>query len=162
MDLDSQARRLVELLGEKRQTLVLAESCTGGLIAATLATIPGVSAWLAGSLVVYQEASKQRWLGVAEETLAEHTAVSAPVAHQMVAGALHTTPHADLAASVTGHLGPNAPAEFDGLIYVGVGRRGQPPRTWGVELKAPKRVGRQRESALVVIDTLIGVLERLE
>ncbi|MCS7465567.1 CinA family protein [Stieleria sp. ICT_E10.1] len=158
MDLDSQSRQLVELLGEKQQTLVLAESCTGGLIAATLATVPGVSAWLAGSFVVYQEASKMRWLGVAEDTLHQHTAVSAPVAHQMVAGALQMTPHADLAASVTGHLGPNAPPEFDGRIFVGVGRRGQPPRTWGIELNAKKRVGRQRESALVVIDTLIRVL----
>ena len=101
-----------------------------------------------------------RWLGVAEETIQQHTAVSAPVAHQMVAGALKMTPHADLAAAVTGHLGPNAPAGLDGQIYLGVGKRGQPPRTWGVELTATKRVGRQREAASTVIQTLIRVLSR--
>lgn len=158
MDLESEAPGLVELLVEKQQTLVLAESCTGGLVAATLATVPGVSSWLAGSMVVYQEATKMRWLGVAEETLTKFTAVSAPVAHQMVAGALKATPNADIAAAVTGHLGPNAPHGFDGLVFLGVGRRDQPPRTWQIELKAKKRVGRQREAAFEVIATLIRVL----
>lgn len=158
MDLDTETRELVELLAEKQQTLVLAESCTGGLIAATLATIPGVSAWLAGSMVVYQEASKMGWLGVAEETITKFTAVSAPVAHQMVTGALKATPHADIAASVTGHLGPNAPAGLDGVVFLGVGRRGQPPRTWQIELKSKKRIGRQREAAAEVIGTLKRVL----
>jgi PncC family amidohydrolase len=158
MDLESETPGLVELLAEKQQTLVLAESCTGGLVAATLATVPGVSAWLAGSMVVYQEATKMRWLGVAEETLAKFGAVSAPVAHQMVAGALKTTPHADIAAAITGHLGPNAPQGFDGVIFLGVGRRDQSPRTWQIDLKAKKRIGRQREAALEVIGTLKRVL----
>lgn len=162
MDLDSEARELVQLLTEKQQTLVLAESCTGGLIAATLATIPGVSAWLAGSMVVYQEASKMAWLGVAEETLTKFTAVSAPVAHQMVVGALKATPQADLAAAVTGHLGPNAPSGFDGVIFIGIGRRGQQPRTWQFDLNGKKRVGRQREAAIEVIGTLKRVLGTID
>ena len=161
MDFHSQTHRLVELLGEKSQTLVLAESCTGGLIAASMTSVPGVSAWLAGSFVVYQDASKMRWLGVAEETIKTHTAVSAPVAHQMVAGALKSTPQADLAAAVTGHLGPGAPDGFDGVVYIGIGRRGQPPRTWRIDLEAKKRVGRQQEAAQTVIATLIRVLESL-
>ena len=159
MDLDTQAQQLVERLAAKRQTLVLAESCTGGLVASTLATVPGVSAWLAGSLVVYQEASKMRWLGVAEDVLAEHTAVSAPVAHQMVSGALQMTPHADIAASVTGHLGPNAPQGFDGVVFIGVMRRGMAPKIEGVELSSKKRVGRQREAAGAVIEALARALE---
>ena len=158
MDLESEAPGLVELLAEKRQTLVMAESCTGGLVAATLATVPGVSAWLAGSMVVYQEETKRRWLGVAEETLTRFGVVSAPVAHQMVVGALKTTPQADIAAAITGHLGPDAPPGFDGLVFIGIGRRDQTPRTWQIELKAKKRVGRQREAASEVMATLKRVL----
>ena len=159
MDLESQAQQLVELMASRKRTIVLAESCTAGLVAATLAQVPGVSSWLAGSMVVYQEASKMKWLGVAEETLAEHGAVSAPVAHQMAAGALQMTPHADLAASVTGHLGPNAPEELDGLIYVGVMQRDSAPRISGITLKKTKRVARQREAAAAVMSALTSVLQ---
>ena len=158
MDLESQAQSFVELLAERETTLVLAESCTGGLIAASLARVPGVSSWLAGSMVVYQEASKMRWLGVAEDTLAEHGAVSAPVAHQMVSGALQMTPHADLAAAVTGHLGPGAPEELDGAVFVAVMRRGEAPRIEGIQLSKTKRVARQREAASAVLTALANQL----
>ena len=159
MDLETHAQQLVERLAESQQKLVLAESCTGGLVAATLATVPGVSAWLAGSMVVYQQASKVCWLGVDQETLSKHTAVSAPVAHQMVVGVLKQTPHADVAASVTGHLGPDAPEGLDGVVYIGVMRRGGAPRVRGVELSAKKRVGRQREAAAAVIEAIARVLK---
>ncbi|KAA5542222.1 CinA family protein [Roseiconus nitratireducens] len=158
MDLDTAARQLVDRLAEHDQRVVFAESCTGGLVAATLATIPGVSSYLAGSMVVYQEASKVRWLGVDQETLEKHTAVSAPVAHQMVSGILKATPHADLAASVTGHLGPNAPQGQDGTVFISALRRGGTPRTWGFQLEAGKRVGRQREAALAVIQAVLNLL----
>ena len=157
-DLDDLAVDLVAGLESNDLRLVLAESCTGGLVAATLARVPGVSKWLAGSMVVYQEASKVSWLGVASETLEEFTAVSAPVAHQMVTGVLRATSHADLAAAVTGHLGPAAPEGFDGLVYVGTGRRGRPPQVRELRLKSAKRVGRQREAAAATIEALLGVL----
>ncbi|MEL6105098.1 MAG: nicotinamide-nucleotide amidohydrolase family protein [Planctomycetota bacterium] len=160
MDLTDHTSALVERLAATDQRLVLAESCTGGLIAATLTTIPGVSSWLAGSLVVYQEASKQKWLGVAEETLQEHTAVSAPVAHQMVTGALSATPHADVAGAVTGHLGPGAPVGQDGWVFIGVGRRGHPPQVRGMQLEKAKRIARQREAAIAVVGELCELLER--
>ena len=161
VDIADHARELVDLLSANEQRLVLAESCTGGLIAATLTAIPGVSSWLAGSLVVYQEASKQKWLGVAEETLQEHTAVSAPVAHQMVAGALSATPHADIAAAVTGHLGPGAPEEQDGLVFIGVAHRNQPPRIRELRLEKTKRIARQREAAVAVMESVRRALDRV-
>jgi PncC family amidohydrolase len=160
MDLHASAQGLVELLASTQTTLVLAESCTGGLVAATLTQIPGVSSWLAGSLVVYQEASKTAWLGVDPETLAELTAVSPPVAHQMAGGALRSTPHADLAAAVTGHLGPDAPADFDGLVYIAVARRQGAVKTWRIELESRKRLQRQREAAWAVMETVAGGLRR--
>ena len=159
MDLESSAEHLVQKLASYEKRLVLAESCTGGLVAATLARVPGVSKWLAGSMVVYQEASKTAWLGVDAETLTEHTAVSAPVAHQMVSGVLKQTPHADVAASVTGHLGPSAPEGFDGVVFIGTALRGQSPRVVGIQLEKPKRVGRQREAASRVAEFLIEALD---
>ena len=160
MDLESASQAVAEQLGNRDQRLVLAESCTAGLVAASLAAVPGISAYLAGSLVVYQEASKMKWLGVDEETLAEHSAVSAPVAHQMVTGALQTTPHADLAAAVTGHLGPNAPEGFDGLFFVAICRRGGQPKIFQEQLKKTKRIARQREAANAVLGHLLETLSR--
>ncbi|MEO1618050.1 MAG: nicotinamide-nucleotide amidohydrolase family protein [Planctomycetota bacterium] len=159
MDFESLAAEVAETLagaGEtgSGQTLVLAESCTAGLIAATLSKTPGASAWLAGALVVYQEASKSAWLGVDAETIEEQTAVSAPVAHQMVTGALQQTPHASLAAAVTGHLGPNAPEGFDGKLFIAVCRRGGRPRIWEHQLEKTKRVARQREAATLVLQAI--------
>jgi PncC family amidohydrolase len=154
MNLDDTAREVAAALAEKQKTLVLAESCTGGLISATLTRVPGVSSHLAGSMVVYQEASKMRWLGVAEETLQQFTAVSAAVAHQMATGVLRATPHADVAASVTGHLGPDAPEGFDGVVFVGLAHRGAATKTWRFDLTANRRVGRQQEAALVVLQTI--------
>ena len=156
MDLQTAAEQLAEQLTERGEQLVLAESCTGGLIASTLATIPGISKHLAGSMVVYQEASKIAWLGVDSETLQKHTAVSAQVAHQMAVGIMKATPHADVAASITGHLGPGAPAGQDGKVFIGVAHRGRSPKTWAIQLESTKRVARQREAAMTLIKLLLG------
>ncbi len=109
---------------ERSQTkIVFAESCTAGLVSAVLAHVPGVSTWHCGSAVTYREATKVGWLGVSAEDLARFTAVSEPVARQMAIGVLRNTPEAQLALSITGHFGPNAPSEFDGVAFVGVARR---------------------------------------
>ncbi|MEM6469259.1 MAG: CinA family protein [Planctomycetota bacterium] len=158
MDLDSAATEVAKILVEREVRLVLAESCTGGLAAATLAQIPGASSWLAGSMVVYQEASKSCWLGVDRETLSEHTAASAPVAHQMAMGALQQTPHADLALAVTGHLGPNAPADLDGCIFLAICKRDERPSIHQVQLTKSNRMARQREATLALFKLLISML----
>ena len=64
MDLQAKAEVVATRLAERQERLVLAESCTGGLICATLATIPGISQWLCGSSVVYRETTKRDWLGI--------------------------------------------------------------------------------------------------
>ena len=113
------------LLNQLRRTscrLVLAESCTGGAVAAALAAVPGASDVLAGSMVVYQNASKVHWLDIDDGLIQRETAVSEPVARAMVHGALHRTPHANVAAVITGHLGPNAPEGFDGVAFMAFGR----------------------------------------
>lgn len=113
-----------------RQTgrrLVLAESCTGGLAAATLTRIPGISDFFCGSAVVYRNATKTAWLGVPGGQLDDPAIgpVSPQTAEGMARGVLARTSEADLAAAVTGHLGPDAPDGLDGVIFVGVAERGR-------------------------------------
>ena len=108
-------------------TLVIAESCTAGRIAATLAEVPGASRVLAGSAVVYQIPTKVAWLHIPEATFDDADAVSSTVAHEMATGVLRQTPHASIALAITGHLGPNAPEDLDGTAWVAIanGRNGK-------------------------------------
>jgi nicotinamide-nucleotide amidase len=155
--LDTQARRVAALLSEQGQRLVLAESCTCGLIAAVLGGVPGISSVLCGSAVTYREATKMAWLDVRPITLEEETAVSDPVARQMVEGVLRHTPEATLAASITGHLGPDAPTQQDGLVFIGLSERGEDEIVTVVRsyrLKGEGRLARRREAVGTVLHWL--------
>ena len=112
---------IVRLLTERSQTLALAESCTGGFIANRLTNVPGASAALLAGLVTYSNDAKQTFLGVQSGTLAEHGAVSEPVAHEMAEGARNRT-KADYALSVTGIAGPSGGSEDKpvGTVYIGL------------------------------------------
>ena len=96
---------VVHLLAGQKKTVALAESCTGGLIAHRLTNVPGASAVLDCGLVTYSNEAKKNLLGVLEEVLKEHGAVSAVVARQMAEGARlrHAT---DFGLAVTGIAGP--------------------------------------------------------
>ena len=96
---------VVRLLTERKQTLAVAESCTGGCIAHRLTNVPGASVVFLAGLVTYSNATKQRFLGVRAETLAAHGAVSEAVAREMAEGARAVT-GADYAIAVTGIAGP--------------------------------------------------------
>lgn len=122
-ELYSAAKRLAAALSRSDQKIVFAESCTAGLVPATLASIPGISQYLCGSAVTYRNDTKHRWLSVGDDVLSEPGPVSEIVAKQMAAGALKLTPEADLAASITGHLGPDAPEGLDGVVHTGVAFR---------------------------------------
>jgi nicotinamide-nucleotide amidase len=109
-------------------TLVTAESCTGGLIAAELTAIAGSSDVVLGGFVTYSNAMKRDVLGVDAALLAEFGAVSEPVAAAMAAGALaHSA--ADLAVAVTGIAGPGggSPGKPVGLVWLAAQLRGSPP-----------------------------------
>jgi len=97
---------LVRELTRRRQTLALAESCTGGHIAHRLTNVPGASAVFLAGYVTYANTAKVRTLGVREETLRESGAVSEAVARQMAEGA-RAVSGADWALSVTGIAGPS-------------------------------------------------------
>jgi nicotinamide-nucleotide amidase len=182
VDLVDAATRLADQLRRKNVRIVFAESCTAGLVSAALATVPGISAWLCGSAVTYQDETKAGWLGVAPDELEEFTAVSAEVATSMARGVLKMTPKADLAVSVTGHLGPGSPPDSDGVIFIGTAFQGaqweasqhtadtadgssplitqqlQPPSRQ--QLNARDRPSRQLEAAIAVLNAAVQRLEK--
>jgi len=110
---------LVRRLTERKQTLVLAESCTGGFIANRITNVPGASAVLLAGLVTYSNAAKQHFLGVRAETIAAHGAVSEAVACEMAEGARART-GADFALAVTGIAGPGGgtPEKPVGTVFI--------------------------------------------
>jgi len=93
------------MLSQRSATIVTAESCTGGLVAALLTENPGSSTWFDRGLVTYSNAAKIELLGVSPLTLERHGAVSEPVVREMALGALVAS-QADLAVSVSGVAGP--------------------------------------------------------
>jgi nicotinamide-nucleotide amidase len=111
------------LLLERRQTVALAESCTGGLMAATLIDPPGASAYFREGFVTYAKEAKTARLGVDPERLSLHGAVSAQVAEAMAAGARRVAA-TDWAVSVTGIAGPDGgtPEKPVGLTWFGLAR----------------------------------------
>jgi nicotinamide-nucleotide amidase len=114
------ARALLELCVRKKLTLALAESCTGGLLAATVTEIPGSSRVLDRGFVTYSNEAKQQ-IGVAAATLERYGAVSRETAEAMAKGVLANTP-ATLSASITGIAGPDggSPDKPVGLVHFAV------------------------------------------
>ncbi|MCS6842775.1 MAG: CinA family protein [Caldilineales bacterium] len=113
------AGRAGALLRGRRLTLALAESCTGGLVSDSITDVPGSSDYFLGGVVAYSNAAKQRLLGVREETLAAHGAVSAACAAEMAQGARRAF-GAHVAVSITGIAGPGGgtPAKPVGLAFL--------------------------------------------
>ncbi len=110
---------LVRRLAERKQTLAIAESCTGGFIANRITNVPGASAVFLAGLVTYSNAAKEHFLGVRAETLAAHGAVSEPVAREMAEG-VRTRTGADFALAVTGIAGPGGgtPEKPVGTVFI--------------------------------------------
>ena len=113
------AEIVLDLARERGLTLATAESCTGGLVAARLTSVPGSSDVFRGGVVAYSNDVKERELGVAASVLEEHGAVSAETAKAMAEGA-RVRLGVDLAVAVTGVAGPGGGTEDKpvGLVYV--------------------------------------------
>src|SRR5262245_25098746 len=110
MSISTAARRLARLVKRTGLKVVFAESCTGGLVSGALTAIPGISDFHCGGVVVYRNETKIVYLKIPPKLLKDVGPVSQEVAALMARRILDLTPEADLSASVTGHLGPNAPA----------------------------------------------------
>lgn len=120
----SRAATLIAACRAKNMTLATAESCTGGLLAGLITAIPGSSEVFERGFVTYSNVAKIETLGVAQDILERHGAVSAETARAMAEGALAHSP-ADLALSITGIAGPGggSPVKPIGLVYFGLMRR---------------------------------------
>lgn len=113
--------KLVKLLIDKKLTVSTAESCTGGLVSATLVNVSGVSEVFKQGFVTYSNKAKRKALGVKKSTLEEVGAVSKKVAKQMAIGAAINA-NADVAISTTGIAGPDGGTDEKpvGLVYIGL------------------------------------------
>jgi nicotinamide-nucleotide amidase len=105
-DIECSARALIGELGAAGRTVTTAESCTGGWIAKALTDIPGSSACFAYGIVSYSNGAKESLLGVAQQTLEDHGAVSEQTVGEMASGALNLS-DADIAVAVSGVAGPD-------------------------------------------------------
>ncbi|WP_369684737.1 CinA family protein [Devosia ginsengisoli] len=103
-------KQIIDILAAKNQTIVTAESCTGGMVAAALTDIPGASAALYGGYVTYANTAKSRMIHVQARLIRDYGAVSNQVARAMADGARNTA-RADYAVSVTGIAGPDGGSE---------------------------------------------------
>lgn len=164
------AHEVLSLLKQHEDRIVCAESCTAGLVSATLAAIPGASTFLCGSAVVYRDATKTSWLQVPADVLSAHGDVSPETAVLMAEGALAATSEATIAVSITGHLGPQAPDGLDGVAFIGWAWRANSSRAAGSMARkihltgaAPippreieLRVARQLEAMRLVLQTVVA------
>ncbi len=154
------AARVIAANTARGLTVALAESCTGGLVAAALTEIPGSSAVVDRGFVTYSNAAKIEMLGVPEDLIDTFGAVSVAVAWSMAQGALmHSS--ADLAVAITGIAGPDGGTEQKpvGTVVFAVARRGQDPDANEAELKLFSadlgRAGVRHQAALVALELLL-------
>lgn len=112
-------KKIERILAGRNMTVTTAESCTGGLIAATLVNADGISKVFKEGYITYSDEAKHKLLGVNMDTLDRFGAVSRETAYEMAEGALRTA-GADASIAVTGIAGPGGGTEEKpvGLVYI--------------------------------------------
>ena len=155
----AQAAELLEACRVCGETVTVAESCTGGLVAGALTAIPGSSDVFERGFVTYSNSAKSESLGVPYWLIERHGAVSEDVARAMAGGAL-THSHASLAVAVTGIAGPDGGTEEKpvGLVCFAAGRRDQPMRSECVLLGDLGRTEIRRRSVERALDLVLSLL----
>ncbi len=171
----SELKDFVKELWEKQIHVVIAESCTAGLVSALLGQIPGVSNVLCGSMVVYRASAKQDWLELDPKMLADPTrgTVCAETTRQLAISVLQATPEANWSVAITGHLGPGAPQEQDGCVFLATATRHESTAMIADETvqnllsieptdsnDIDRRALRQQEAAWMAIDFLRQSIKR--
>ncbi len=154
--------------------VVLAESCTAGMTAAALGSVPGISRFFLGSAVVYSSAAKSSWLGVSPLFLERYSCESAEASAALAENTLCRTPTATLCAAITGHLGPQAPPDKDGIIWIATAHRMRRATNDGSQrdhqvqqfarrrLCATERQERQREASRELLQVLLKYLQAID
>lgn len=151
------AERVMRCALERRLQLVVAESCTGGLLAAALTSLAGSSRVLDRGFVTYSNASKTELLGVPAELIQAHGAVSEPVAIAMAEGALERAAgNAQLSLSVTGIAGPDgSPGKPVGLVHCAAASWGKPVSHRRHLLPGPDRNAVRQQAVLAALQMAV-------
>jgi nicotinamide-nucleotide amidase len=156
-DDDELAGVIGNILLEKEESLALAESCTGGYISHLITSIPGSSGYFKGSVTAYSNEVKQNVLGVKEDTLIKHGAVSKEVAEEMVMG-VKLNLQTDYAIATTGIAGPGGGTEEKpvGTVWIAVAGKNK------VHSKKFTFVGDKRERNIIrSAQTALQLLRRI-
>lgn len=117
----AEAEKVIQTLRARGEMLVTAESCTAGLVAAALTTVPGSSDVVHGGFVTYANVAKTRMLGVPARVIGDYGAVSSQCAHAMADGA-RSKARSDVAVAITGIAGPGGATDKKpvGLVHFAV------------------------------------------
>lgn len=154
------ARRVIAENAALNRTVAVAESCTGGLVAAALTEVPGSSAVLDRGFVTYSNEAKNELLGVSEDLIDTFGAVSIAVAWSMAQGALKKS-SADVAVAITGVAGPDGGSEQKpvGTVVFACAKRGEDPEATNAELKlfdtASTRADVRFQATLTALELLL-------
>jgi nicotinamide-nucleotide amidase len=126
LEIETNARLLIDEARERSLRIVAAESCTGGLLSAAITAIPGSSAVFERGLITYSNRAKQDLLGIPGDMIADVGAVSEPVARMMAEGALENS-NAHVAIAITGVAGPDGGTALKpvGLVHFATARANQ-------------------------------------
>jgi nicotinamide-nucleotide amidase len=153
------AAALLDAAGVRGDLIATAESCTGGLLAATLTAIPGASAVFERGFITYSNTSKSEMLGVPAWLIERHGSVSEDVTRAMVGGALNHS-RATLAVAITGVAGPagGTPVKPVGLVHLAAARRDAPVRHERLLLGDIGRDEIRRESVVQALALLASLL----
>ena len=147
------------LLRERRLSLCVAESCTGGLLAHRITNVPGSSAYFRGGVIAYANEVKEQLLGVRRETLQRFGAVSQETAQEMAACARRLL-GTDISLAITGITGPTGatPQKPVGLAYTALDA--EDAKVCHEHLWESDRLGNKEHSAEAALDMLQTYLEK--
>jgi len=150
------------LLAQRRETLCVAESCTGGLLGAQIVSVPGSSDYFLGGIIAYSNSAKQNLLGVRADTLQTYGAVSRETACAMALGAVQRF-GADWSAAVTGVAGPTGgtPQKPVGTVWIAAANKNGAVYPFCAQFTPGRQTIRQR-SAVYALDQLRRLLSQIE
>lgn len=150
--------RVGEALKAQGLMLATAESCTGGWIAQVVTAVPGSSNWFERGFVTYTYISKREMLGVSQETLGTHGAVSEETVREMVVGALANS-HAQVAVAVSGTAGPagGTPQKPVGTVCFAWAVKNGEPRSATRRFSGDREAVR-RAAVEVALEGVLGLL----
>lgn len=136
----------LELLRQKKLSIAIAESCTGGLLTQLLTRHPGASDVLLGGVVTYADRWKTDFVGVDPELIHSHGAVSEPVVKAMCEGLERRASQADIFISISGIAGPSGgtPEKPVGTVWIGLKRKGQAANATHFQFYGPRVVIQRR------------------